>query len=93
MIRILEMFESLKIVEQCVERLRTTGGPVMVEDKKIAWPAQLSVGSDGQGNSLDHIREIMGTSMESPDPPLQARHRGLPCPARPGVCRGRVGQG
>ncbi|MCB1240437.1 MAG: NADH dehydrogenase subunit D, partial [Tetrasphaera sp.] len=65
MIRILEMFESLKIVEQCVERLRTTGGPVMVEDKKIAWPAQLSVGSDGQGNSLDHIREIMGTSMES----------------------------
>jgi len=37
----------------------------MVEDKKIAWPAQLSIGSDGQGNSLDHIRQIMGTSMES----------------------------
>jgi NADH-quinone oxidoreductase subunit D len=37
----------------------------MVADKKIAWPAQLAIGSDGMGNSLDHIREIMGTSMES----------------------------
>ena len=37
----------------------------MVEDKKIAWPAQLAIGGDGMGNSLDHIREIMGTSMES----------------------------
>ncbi|CAB4656689.1 unannotated protein [freshwater metagenome] len=37
----------------------------MVEDKKIAWPAQLSVGSDGQGNSLEHIREIMSESMEA----------------------------
>ena len=37
----------------------------MVEDKKIAWPAQLSIGSDGQGNSLDHIRHIMGESMEA----------------------------
>ena len=37
----------------------------MVEDKKIAWPAQLSIGSDGQGNSLEHIRHIMGESMEA----------------------------
>jgi len=37
----------------------------MVADKKIAWPAQLAMGGDGLGNSLDHIREIMGTSMES----------------------------
>ena len=37
----------------------------MVEDKKIAWPAQLAVGADGQGNSLGHIKEIMGESMES----------------------------
>jgi NADH-quinone oxidoreductase subunit D len=65
-IRIDEMYESLKIVEQCLDRLqRTEGQPVMVEDKKIAWPAQLAIGGDGQGNSLDHIREIMGTSMES----------------------------
>ena len=37
----------------------------MVEDKKIAWPAQLALGGDGLGNSLDHIRHIMGTSMEA----------------------------
>ena len=35
----------------------------MVADKKIAWPAQLALGADGMGNSLNHIREIMGTSM------------------------------
>lgn len=65
-IRIEEMWESLKIAEQAIERLRASEGePVMVADKKIAWPAQLSVGADGQGNSLDHIREIMGESMES----------------------------
>ncbi|AKU17929.1 NADH-quinone oxidoreductase subunit D [Luteipulveratus mongoliensis] len=64
-IRINEMHESLKIVEQTLDRLDANPGPVMVEDKKIAWPAQLSVGSDGQGNSLDHIRKIMGESMES----------------------------
>ena len=64
-IRLDEMYESLKIVEQAIDRLQAKPGPVMVEDKKIAWPAQLAIGSDGMGNSLDHIREIMGTSMES----------------------------
>ena len=63
LIRLAEMNESLKIVEQCLDRLKP--GPVMVEDKKIAWPAQLAVGGDGQGNSLDHIKEIMGESMEA----------------------------
>jgi NADH-quinone oxidoreductase subunit D len=37
----------------------------MVADKKIAWPSQLALGGDGLGNSLEHIRQIMGTSMES----------------------------
>lgn len=65
-IRMNEMFESLRIVEQCVARLdKLVGAPVMVADKKIAWPSQLSIGSDGQGNSLDHIRHIMGESMEA----------------------------
>jgi NADH-quinone oxidoreductase subunit D len=65
-IRIDEMYQSLRIVEQTLDRLqRTEGQPVMVEDKKIAWPAQLAIGGDGMGNSLDHIREIMGTSMEA----------------------------
>lgn len=62
LIRVEEMWESLKIVEQCLDRLRP--GPVMVQDRKIAWPAQLALGADGLGNSLEHIRTIMGTSME-----------------------------
>ena len=65
-IRINEMWESLKIVEQCLQRLSAMGpGPVMIADRKIAWPAQLAIGGDGMGNSLDHIKEIMGTSMEA----------------------------
>ncbi|GAA3535220.1 NADH-quinone oxidoreductase subunit D 2 [Aeromicrobium flavum] len=66
MIRQLEMWESLRIVEQCIDRLESTQGqPVMIADRKIAWPAQLSVGSDGQGNSPEHIAHIMGESMEA----------------------------
>jgi NADH-quinone oxidoreductase subunit D len=63
LIRLREMEQSLRIVEQCLDRLAP--GPVMVEDKKIAWPAQLALGPDGMGNSLDHIKKIMGTSMEA----------------------------
>lgn len=62
LIRVGEMRESLKIVEQCLDRLKP--GPVMVQDKKIAWPARLALGPDGLGNSLDHIRHIMSESME-----------------------------
>jgi NADH-quinone oxidoreductase subunit D len=66
LIRMNELEQSLRIVEQCVDKLeKLEGAPVMVADKKIAWPAQLALGGDGLGNSLDHIREIMGTSMES----------------------------
>ena len=66
LIKMLELEESLRIIEQACDKLDSLeGAPVMVADKKIAWPSQLSVGSDGMGNSLDHIREIMGSSMES----------------------------
>jgi NADH-quinone oxidoreductase subunit D len=65
-IRLAEMWESLKIVDQCADRLQgLEGAPIMVADKKIAWPSQLAVGNDGMGNSLDHIRHIMGESMEA----------------------------
>ncbi|MEJ7634572.1 NADH-quinone oxidoreductase subunit D [Aeromicrobium sp.] len=65
-VRLDEMWESIKIVEQAIERLAGMGGqPVMVADKKIAWPSQLSVGADGQGNSAEHIKHIMGESMEA----------------------------
>jgi NADH-quinone oxidoreductase subunit D len=65
-IRLAEMWESLRIVEQAADRLaKLEGAPIMVADKKIAWPSQLAIGSDGMGNSLDHIRHIMGESMEA----------------------------
>lgn len=62
LIRIGEMRQSLKIVEQCLQRLEP--GPVMISDKKLAWPADLQLGPDGLGNSPAHIAKIMGTSME-----------------------------
>ncbi|MCU0283253.1 MAG: NADH-quinone oxidoreductase subunit D [Candidatus Nanopelagicales bacterium] len=63
LVRLGEMQQSLRIVEQCLDRLQP--GPVMVDDPKIGWPAQLALGADGMGNSLEHIRQIMGTSMEA----------------------------
>jgi len=65
LVRMAEMEQSLRIVEQCLDRLQTTKGPVMIEDKKIGWPAQLALGADGMGNSPRHIAHIMGTSMEA----------------------------
>ncbi|MCX6420421.1 MAG: NADH-quinone oxidoreductase subunit D [Actinobacteria bacterium] len=66
LIRMNELEQSLRIIEQTCDKLDVLEGqPVMVADKKIAWPSQLALGGDGLGNSLNHIREIMGTSMES----------------------------
>lgn len=63
LVRMAEMRESLKLIEQALDRLRP--GPVLVEDKKIAWPARLAVGPDGLGDSPEHVEKIMGQSMES----------------------------
>jgi NADH-quinone oxidoreductase subunit D len=63
-LRLEEMRESLRIVEQCVERLREPGA-VMVEDPKVRWPADLEVGPDGIGNSATYVRHIMEESMEA----------------------------
>ncbi len=66
LLRMEECYQSMRIVEQCLDRLAALpAGDVMVHDKKVAWPAQLAIGTDGMGNSLGHIREIMGTSMEA----------------------------
>ena len=62
-VRVAEMHESVRIVEQLLDRLEP--GPTMVEDPKIAWPAKLSLGPDGLGNSLEHVQKIMAGSMES----------------------------
>ncbi|GAA4904544.1 NADH-quinone oxidoreductase subunit D [Streptomonospora salina] len=62
-VRMAELEQSLRIVEQCLDRLRP--GPIMVDDAKIGWPARLELGGDGLGNSSEHIAHIMGGSMEA----------------------------
>jgi NADH-quinone oxidoreductase subunit D len=64
LVRIAEMRESLRIAEQALERLAEPG-PVMVDDPKIGWPPQLSVGPDGIGNDEGYLRHIMEESMEA----------------------------
>jgi NADH-quinone oxidoreductase subunit D len=63
LLRVEEIHQSLRIIRQCLDRLEP--GPVMVEDAKIAWPARLTIGTDGMGNSFEHVRKIMSQSMES----------------------------
>jgi len=66
-VRMAEIDESLKIIEQCIDRLagqRPADDPVMIPDAKIGWPARLSLGPDGLGPSPEHIAHIMGQSME-----------------------------
>jgi NADH-quinone oxidoreductase subunit D len=68
LVRMAEMEESLKIIQQALDRLagaELKGKPVMIEDKKIGWPSKLALGPDGLGNSPDHIAHIMGSSMEA----------------------------
>lgn len=61
-----ECYQSIRIIYQVLDELeKTAGQPVMIDDKKIAWPAQLSIASDGQGTSPEHVRHIMTESMES----------------------------
>ena len=62
-VRVEEMRQSLRIVKQCLARLEP--GPVMIDDPKIRWPAQLEVGPDGIGNSEKYVKHIMEESMEA----------------------------
>jgi NADH-quinone oxidoreductase subunit D len=68
LVRMDEMDQSLRIIEQAVDKLaakRPADDPVMIRNAKIGWPAQLAVGPDGLGNSADHIAHIMSQSMEA----------------------------
>jgi NADH-quinone oxidoreductase subunit D len=65
LVRLAEMRQSLRIVEQAIDRLEDHPGPVMVEDPKVGWPPRLSVGPDGIGNDPAYLRHIMEESMEA----------------------------
>jgi NADH-quinone oxidoreductase subunit D len=68
LVRMDEMDQSLRIIGQCTDRLAGPGTDddrVMIADAKIGWPAQLALGPDGLGNSPEHIKHIMGQSMEA----------------------------
>jgi NADH-quinone oxidoreductase subunit D len=66
LIKMEELEQSLRIIEQCCVKLeKLEGAPVVIADKKIGSPADLTVGPDGMGNSQEHIAHIMGQSMEA----------------------------
>jgi NADH-quinone oxidoreductase subunit D len=68
LVRMDEIDQSLRIIEQCADRLagsRPADDPVMIRDAKVGWPARLSLGPDGLGPAPDHIAHIMGESMEA----------------------------
>ena len=62
-IRIEEMKQSLRIVEQGLDRLAP--GPVKIDDPKLRFPGDLKVGPDGIGNSDEYVKHIMEESMEA----------------------------
>jgi NADH-quinone oxidoreductase subunit D len=62
-VRLEEMRQSVRIARQVLDGL--PGGPVMIEDPKLRWPAHLTVGPDGIGNSDEYVRHIMEDSMEA----------------------------
>ncbi|MGH3634535.1 NADH-quinone oxidoreductase subunit D [Mycobacterium sp.] len=63
LIRVKEIQESLRIVEQCLDRLRP--GPIVADHPKLAWLTHLALGPDDFGDSRKHLARIMGTSMEA----------------------------
>ena len=64
LLRLEEMRQSLRIIRQALDVL-PSDGPVMVDDKRIAYPSQAALGADGIGNDPAYIRRIMGESMEA----------------------------
>ena len=88
LVRMEEMRQSLRIVEQALDRLEP--GPVMVEDPKVRWPAQLEVGPDGIGNSEEYVRHIMQESMEALIHHFKIVTQGIKVPPGEAYVPGRV---
>ena len=90
-IRLEEMWQSLRIVEQCARpAAELQGEPVMVADKKIAWPSPARGRLRRHGQLPRPHPPHHGRVDGGADPPLQAGDRGLPGAGRPGLRPGRV---
>ena len=90
LIRVKEMKESLKIVEQCVEQAREAPGPVMIAGQEAGLARRPEARPRRAGQLARAHREDHGPLDGGADPPLQARHRGHPGAARAGLRRGGV---
>ena len=88
LVRLAEIRESLKIVEQALDRLRAGPGDGRRQEDRLAGAARHRRRRHGQ--LAGARRQDHGSVDGVADPPLQAGHRGLPGPARPGVRRHRV---
>ena len=84
-VRMAEMRESLKIIEQCLDRLKPGPDHGGRQEDRLAGAARDRRRRPGQ--LARARREDHGSVDGVADPPLQAGHRGLPGAARPGLRR------
>ena len=77
LVRVEEMRQANRIIQQCVEWLRANPGPVITDNHKVAPPSRVDMKA-GHGRA---------------DPPLQAVLRRLPRARGRGVRRGRAPEG
>jgi len=54
-VRLLEMFESISIIKQCLERLKVTGGPIDAEIKEVPPGPGLGQGEAPRGEVFHYI--------------------------------------
>ena len=91
LIRVKEMHESLKIIEQCVERLDVPNPGARDDPGQEAGVAGRPEARARRARQLPRThRQDHGPLDGGADPPLQARHRGDPGPRGTGLRRGRV---
>lgn len=91
LVRLAEIRESLKLVEQALDRLRPGPGDGGRPQDRLAGAARHRRGRHGQ--LAGARRQDHGSVDGVADPPLQAGHRGLPGSAGPGVRRHRGAPG
>jgi NADH-quinone oxidoreductase subunit D len=89
-IRLDEMYQSLRIVSSAPTGSRPapatrSWSPTRRSPGRPNWPSAVR----RHGQQPRPHPQIMGDLDGRPHPSLQARHRGLPGAARPGLCRGR----